>query len=101
MKLTKKNLKQLIRENFRDAADNAAADDESNDLDLRWSRFMGNYKNDQRIRKTTNSCLASNSSNETSELLADILEAIEDETVRDRFLMIIPQMVEDRLKENN
>lgn len=100
MKLTRENLKQLIRENFNDInEEHQGVDPESNDLNIRWSRYMDNYKSDPRIRKVTNSCLGDGSSGELNELLTDILESIQDETIKDRFLVIVPQMVEERLRE--
>ena len=98
MKLTRENLKQLIRENFQN--ENMGRDEvDSNDLTIRWTRYMDNYKSDPRIRNATNACLSDGGSNELTELLTDILESVEDETIRDRFLIIVPQMVEERLKE--
>ena len=99
MKITRENLKQLIRENFQDVSEGHQGQDESNDLNIRWSRYMDNYKSDPRIRKATNSCLSDGSSGELSELLTDILESIQDETIKDRFLIIVPQMVEERLRD--
>ena len=100
MKLTRENLKQLIRENFQDVSEGHQGQDEANDLNIRWGRYMDNYKSDPRIRKATNSCLSDGSSGELSELLTDILESIQDETIKDRFLIIVPQMVEERLRDN-
>tara|TARA_B100001027_G_scaffold161171_1_gene113929 strand:+ start:316 stop:621 length:306 start_codon:yes stop_codon:yes gene_type:complete len=100
MKLTRENLKQLIRESFEEINEGSHEEGESNDLNIRWSRYMDNYKSDPRIRKTTNSCLGDGSSGELSELLTDILESIQDETIKDRFLVIVPQMVEERLRES-
>ena len=103
MKLTRESLKQLIRENFKNISeeyDSGSQDPvQDNDVNLRWSRYMDNYKSDPRIRKATNSCLSDGSSSELSELITDILESIQDETIKDRFLIVVPQMVEDRLKE--
>jgi len=104
MKITRENLKQIIRENFEDINERShetqGQDGESNDLNIRWSRYMDNYKSDPRIRKTTNACLGDGGSGELNELLTDILESIQDDTIKDRFLIIVPQMVEERLREN-